>query len=269
MTKPIVLTIVSEKELPTLGGDSPYGYLKAFTAINAKLGVYSRGFGKVIDQIGAERHLWEYLTYNSVAKAKAAGAHWGKMCELHQIKVFHANQEAGTSGTVPYAKYPNPYECNQAFMDAFIAAAPTYTEIWYNGWSWAATSDGRKLHDTALIKQYDAWNPMNHGTSRSTIATYWGPDKRPAYNKCFRYRGTIPDLKVIPQIGVGRIDKEGKVWGFWDTYKKLLLTTPVDGVDFYFGNGAMPRMLNDHAQFHALVHCAEDLASDRRWCNAA
>lgn len=254
--KRIGLTIVKETELPHR--DGTLEYLKAFDSINAKLGAYSRGFGKVIDAVGAERHLWEYLEWNNVAKAKEAGEHWGKMCHLHKIKVFHANMEAGTSGTAPYAYYPNPYECAEAFVKAFRAAAPTYTKLWYNGWTWASTSDRRKLHDYALMKQFDAWNPQNHGTSRAPIARYWD-------SKCFKYKKSLPSLLTIPMIGVGRVDSDGAVWGFWDTYKKLLRDTEVDGVDFYFGNGAGPRMLGYLPHFPSLLEAVEELRSDRRW----
>lgn len=255
MAKKIGLTIISEQELP----DGPnYACLKAFDHVNVKLGAYSRGFGKTIDAAGAERHLWEYLVFNSVAKAEAEGKRWGQLCHRHSIKVFHANMEAGVSGTDPYPKYPNPYDAIQAFVRAFRAHAPSYTKLWYNGWTWAATSDRRKLHDVKLMRQFDGWNPQIHGTTPSTILDTWD-------GKAFKYKASLPDQDVYPMTGVGRVDKDGKRWGFWREYKKKLLETDVDGVDFYFGNGAKQRMYGTLPHFPSLLDCVDELRCDRRW----
>jgi hypothetical protein len=258
MAKKVGLTIISEAELPGPSHD----YLKAFDYVNVKLGAYSRGFGKTIDAMGADRHLWEYLVFNSVAKAEAEGKKWGQMCHRHQIKVFHANMEAGVSGTDPYPKYPNPYEAILTFVRAFRAHAPSFTKLWYNGWTWAATSDRRKLHDSSLMKQFDGWNPQIHGTAPSNILDTWDV-------KAFKYKKTVPELPSIPMIGVGRVDSEGKRWGFWAAYKKKILDTEIDGVDFYFGNGAKHRMLQTLPHFPALVECVDELRCDRRWNRAA
>jgi len=268
-TKPVVLTIISEKELPQ--PTSPLGmltgiftqdprvvYLKHFTAVNVKFAAYDRGFGKVIDQAGCERHSWEYLEMRSLEQAEVLAKKLATKCYQHQIKVFNANAEAGTSGTTPYSPYPNPYYVLQHFVKIFRLCAPSYTELWYNGFSWGVTSDGRRLHDAPLINLFDAWCPMNYGTSAAGIEKYWN-------DKCFKYRNRLPDLQVIPMLGVGRVDKDGSTWGFWATHKKLLTTTPVNGVSFYFGNGAKSQMLVGNKKHPALIACVQDLRDSPGW----
>jgi hypothetical protein len=61
-------------------------------------------------------------------------------------------------------------------------------------------------------------------------------------------------------IGVGRIDKSGNIWGFWDLHKRLLLARPeVHGVNWFFGNGAKDQMLKGHPHHAPLVQCAAEL----------
>jgi hypothetical protein len=110
------------------------------------------------------------------------------------------------------------------------------------------TSDNRRLHDKLLIRKFDGWGPMNYGTSRSGIIKFWN-------SKCFKYGGVPP---VIPMVGVGRVGVDGQ-WGFWDTHKHLLTSTPVDGVAFFFGNGAKSMMLEGNEAHPPLVKCAEEL----------
>jgi hypothetical protein len=267
--KPVILTLISEKELPQpsaqlgllnriLTKDPRVVYLKRFTAVNVKFAAYDRGFGKVIDQAGCERHAWEYLEMRSLEQAEKLAKKLAAKCFQHKIKVFNANAEAGTSGTDPYPPYSNPYYVLQHFVKVFRLCAPSYTELWYNGWSWSVTGDGRRLHDAPLISLFDAWCPMNYGTTAEKIEENWE-------GKCFKYSRRLPDLRVIPMLGVGRIDDKGKTWGFWSTHRRLLTSTPVSGVSFYFGNGAKPQMLIGNKKHPALLSCVQDLRDAPGW----
>ena len=248
MNKQLILTIISAKELPrtSLLVDDRHKYLSVFTAISAKFPDYP---GDLIDKAGCERHAWEYLVFKNEAEAAAAGTKFGQLCYKHKIKVFWANAEAGVAGTTPYAPVQNPYRNLEKFVAAFRLAAPTYTKLGYNGFSWQRTSDGRLLHDTAMLKRFDFWSPMNYGTDRPSIEHHWK-------NKCFKY----PEATVIPMIGVGRVDKSGNTWGFWDLHKRLLLARPeVHGVNWFFGNGAKSQMLEGNPHHAPLVTCAKEL----------
>lgn len=246
--KHLILTIISPKELPrkSLLKDDRHEYLRVFTAISAKFTDYPES---LIDKAGCERHAWEYLVFKNETEAVAAAERFGKLCHKYKIKVFWANSEAGVAGTDPYEWTPRPYKALAAFVEAFRRAAPSYTKLGYNGFSWGKTSDGRILHDQALIAKFDFWSPMNYGTDRHTIERFWN-------SKNFKYKG----LPIVPMVGVGRVDKSGNVWGFWDTHKTLLLSKPgVDGVNWFFGNGAKDNMLKAHKDHPALVDCAVEL----------
>lgn len=269
MTRPIILTLISEKELPVptetqgwmarfLTLDPRVVYLRHFSAINLKFVGYDRGFGKVIDQAGCERHAWEYLVMRSLEQAEKLARVLAAKCTQHRIRVFNANAEAGWSGTDPYEAYPNPYYVMQRFIQVFRTCAPTYTQLWYNGWSWAQTKDGRRLHDAALVSLFDAYSPMNYGTSAEEIEEHWE-------GKCFKYLDRLPQCPVIPMTGCGRVDDKGRIWGDWKVHKQLLTTTPVAGWSIFFGNGARTQMLGGHVRHPALVACVQDLRDSSGW----
>ncbi len=279
MTKPIILTIISPSELPPSEkagfwdaimrpipwvSDSRQAYLSLFTGVSCKFSYKEQANGAavfkpypraLIDSAGCERHAWEYLVFKSEDEAATVGARMGKLCFKYEIHTFWANAEDGTAGTGKYPRYANPYKNLEAFVRAFRAAAPTYTKLAYNGYSWSRTSaetGGRLLHDQALIKRFDIWSPMNYAIHPSTLKAHWNA-------KCFKYDNTRPRVPVIPTIGVGRVDASGATWGDWDPTLELLETTPVDGVNFFFGNGARPQMLVGNDRHRPLVKAVPEL----------
>lgn len=279
MTKPIILTIISPKELPPAedanffdkclrpipwASDSRQNYLSLFTGVSCKFSYADQSNGKavwrpypraLIDAAGCQRHAWEYLVFKNEAEATAVGTKIGQLCYKYEIHTFWANAEDGTAGTGKYPRYQNPYANLTAFVRAFRAAAPTYTKIAYNGYSWGRTSaetGGRLLHDATLIGLFDIWSPMNYATSESTLRKHWD-------SKCFKYERARPRIPVIPTIGVGRVDASGATWGDWDPTLELLERTPVDGVNFFFGNGAKPQMLVGNPRHRALVKAVPEL----------
>jgi hypothetical protein len=268
-TNPVILTIISEKELPLpprplnlfrapFFTDPRVSYLEKFDAINSKFGAYDRGFGKVIDQAGCDRHAWEFLEMDSLTSAESLAKAMAAKCTQHKIKAFNANAEAGWAGTTPFPPYGNPYHVMKRFVEVFRLHAPTYTELWYNGFTWGRTAAGVLLHDAPLISLFDVWCPMNYGTDTWTLNKFWN-------DKCFKYRTRIPNLRVVPMTGCGRVAADGKVWGFWPTQRKLLTTTPVNGWSIFFGNGAKNQMLVGNPKHASLVSCVQDLRDDPQW----
>ena len=280
--KSIVLTIISPKELPAPPksgvldffkrpfpwlADARAEYLRVFTAVSCKFSYSDQVNGQavmkpypraLIDAAGCERHAWEYLVFSNEDEARAAGTKMGQRCFKYEIQCFWANAEAGVAGTGTYPRYANPYKNLLAFIRAFRAAAPTYTKLAYNGFSWSRTSQetgARVLHDAIMIKLFDIWSPMNYGTDPRSIEHFWS-------TKCFKYLKPCPRTPVIPTVGVGRVDKSGAVWGDWEDLRTLLLTTPVDGVNFFFGNGAKAQMLEGNPRHAPLVQAAVQLRKD-------
>ena len=279
MSNPIILTIISPKELPATEeasfwdalkrpipwiADSRQNYLSMFTAVSCKFSYADQANGKavwkpypraLIDAAGCQRHAWEYLVFKTVAEATAVGTRMGQLCYKYEIHTFWANAEDGYAGTGKYPSIPNPYANMVAFVNAFRRAAPSYTKLAYNGYSWARTSKAtgsRLLHDPALIRMFDAWSPMNYATSPQTLKDYWDL-------KCFKYRQLQAQVPVIPTIGVGRVDASGATWGDWDPTFDLLTRSGVNGVNFFFGNGAKPQMLVGNKRHKALIKCVPEL----------
>lgn len=279
--KPIVLTIISPKELPAAEdagffdmfmrpipwvADSRKNYLSLFTAVSCKFSYSDQVNGKavykpypraLIDAAGCQRHAWEYLVFKNEAEAISVGTRMGQLCYKYEIHTFWANCEDGTAGTGKYPRYSSPYANMMAFISAFRASAPTYTKLAYNGYSWSRTSKktgARLLHDATMMRLFDIWSPMNYATSPGTLKACWN-------EKCFKYAALKPHTAVIPTIGVGRVDDSGATWGDWDPTLFLLETTPVDGVNFFFGNGAKPQMLVGNPRHKALVKAVPELAA--------
>ena len=284
MSKPVILTIISPKELPAAEdagfldkllrpipwvSDSRQNYLSQFTAVSCKFSYKDQANGKavykpypraLIDAAGCERHAWEYLEFANETEATAVGTRLGQLCYKYEIHTLWANGEDGTAGTGKYPRYASPYKNMTAFVVAFRRAAPSYTKLAYNGYSWSRTSaatGGRLLHDPTLIRQFDIWSPMNYATSVATLREYWQA-------KCFKYVQLQSRVPVIPTIGVGRVDASGATWGDWEPTLDLLIRTNVDGVNFFFGNGAKPQMLIGNKRHQALVKCVPDLRA-RGW----
>lgn len=243
----IVLTLVKIEELPT-GQKDPCSY---FDAVSLRADAWTSAFGRRLDLLGVERQAWQWINWKNLAGGAAElGKKHGIFCTKNSIALFYANAE------LDYSTAPNPYVGMLAYVNAFRAYAPTTTKLAYNGFSWARSSDGKLLHDEALIKKFDVWCPMNYGTSRSVIEKYWD-------EKNYKYLKT--GTAIYPMVGVGRIDKDGDVWGFWSDsanhkgLKSLLRSSPLSGLCFYFGNGAKGHMFSGHAQHPALVDVIEEI----------
>lgn len=238
------LTIISTKELPSFSKEKkdPLGF---FDEVSIKPQFVTTAFKERLDRLGVDLALWEWINFTRPGGPAGEGKRLALACIEHGAKRFYANAERD------WAEGPSPYVGMLAFIQAFRAFAPD-VELFYNGFSWSATSKGVKLHDAALIDQFDGWCPMNYGTDRRTIEKHW-------VSKNFKY----PSVRqIVPMVGVGRVDKDGRIWGFWQDRHgvsglySLLQKYPVDGVNFYFGNGARPRLLGEHSEHISIVDAA-------------
>lgn len=243
----IVLTLIDPKELPT-GQRDPLGY---FDAVSLRLDKWSDSFGRRLDLLGVERQAWQWINWKNLAGGPAElGKRHGQLCTKYSIRIFYANAE------LDYSTAPNPYVGMLAYINAFRAYAPTSCKLAYNGFSWQKSSDGKLLHDADLIRKFDIWCPMNYGTSRRVIERFW---------KEKNYKYITTGKSVYPMVGVGRRDSEGNVWGFWSDaadgkgLRTLLRESAVNGLCFFFGNGAKEQMFNGHAQHPALVDVIEEI----------
>lgn len=232
-----------------------------FAALSVKPSQAS-GAKLALDKINSKRatghkvelHLWEWCDFTNKDTARAFGKKMALACLTYGATRFYANAEAQWAGVEDYAYTAEPYQNMSEFMVMFYLLCPEGCELVYNGFSWARTSDGRKLHDAYMIRGFNGWCPMIYGTSAANIVR--GFDVKLA-----KYSTTTPNTKRIPMIGVGRIDEQGAVWGYWRETFKAIQRHRCEEVAFFFGNGAKSRYFGSHKDHPALVLCAKELAA--------
>lgn len=233
MNKKIVLTVNKFSEIPVEG----HVHLLQFDAVSMKFAEWKKLGNKIHGLFIKERHAWEWATFKNENNAAIEGTRLGKACAVYNIDTFYINAEAEWAGVAPFVHNGNPYKNMEIFITHFRRHAPKTTKLAYNGFSWAKNSDGRLLHDKELMKKFDIWVPMLY----SAIRELGG-------RKITKY-----DMPRMPMFGVGRIDKDGKVWGHWEETMELLKKYHVDGICLYFGNGARPHFLTGHSLYPSVV----------------
>lgn len=196
---------------------------------------------------GVEVHVWEWFPARTPAQGKAFGERMGKLCAKHGIKRFKINAESEWAGVEKFPPTSEPYATLFEFVAQFYIWAPEDCELWFNGFSWSRTSDGRKLYDADLLKAFKGRLVMTHGTNRASLLKS-GRDKLSKW----------PGITVVMQMGVGRRDKDGTTWGFWNEYKTLIREFKFTELDWYMGNGAKSRYFEDTPEYPALVKCARE-----------
>lgn len=242
---PSVLTIIKMSELPAgWNKDFPFSALSVKPNQAALAKTY-------LDRMNPrpKLHLWEWAPFKDETSAKAWGRKMALACATFGATRFYVNCEAEWSGVEGFPRTDNPYANLFECMVSFYLHCPEGCELVYNGFSWARTSDGRKLHDADLIRGFYAWCPMIYGTSPRAVVQGFA-------TKLDKYKG----VKRIPMIGVGRIDKDGAVWGHWPETLAAIRRHKPDEVAFFFGNGAKPRYFESHPYHPSLVACAKELA---------
>lgn len=242
-----VLTLIKISELPKNTPTDPLGY---FDAVSLKLASWTGAFGRRLDRLNIERQGWDWIDPEGTTP-EILGKRHGLSCRKWKLRTFYANCE------IDWSNSPAPYNFLVRYVKAFRAYAPSDTKLAYNGFSWDTNSRHLKLHDKVLMKMFDIWAPMNYGTSRAAIAEHWAA-------KVYKY-SMLDHLEIYPMVGVGRIDKDGKVWGFWSDgsdgpgLRTLLLNSNIDGVCFFFGNGAKEQLLVGNMYHPALVRVADEI----------
>lgn len=194
---------------------------------------------------------WQKCHTEQMAQLEARTA--SKLCRDHELDLYAADLEIGWSGSKDRGtKYPDPYGNSIAFAKEFKQG--TQAKLAANVFTWKTNSWGQKLHDADSMEHFDMWMPMQHGTSRDAIEKHW-----------MRKNYVYPGMVIAPQIGVGRVDKNGKVWGFWHTrgqvegYRDLLYRTRPQWVGFYLGYGGGERLIKDSKHYPSVASCVDEL----------
>lgn len=269
------LTVVSLKELPE-GWESDFPFEALSVKPYRKLILKERApldetghpmaaSGGWVDQIaeararvpkGVEVHAWEWFGARNVAEGKAWGQKYGKLAARHKLRRFKVDAEAEWSGGDGFPETIEPYATLFEAVVQFYLFAPEDCELVFNGFSWSRSSFGHKLYDNDLLRSFTGGRcVMTHGTDEAALLKS-GRSKLSSW----------PGIKVVMQMGVGRRDDKGRVWGFWPVYQQLmreypkLTGTELTEVDWYFGNGARDRYFNDSPDYPALVKCAREVA---------
>lgn len=193
---------------------------------------------------------WAWVRARSVEEARQEAKRHAALCATYKLTRWYVNCEAEWAGVESYPRTPSPYQCLRIYALTWRIYAPAECQLAYNGFSWGATSDRRKLHDAELIRAFDVWAPMIYGTDRGAI-------KKTFPNKLLKYPGVTP--YICPMLGVGRKDKDGTTWGFWDVHEEMLRQHNVDEFAWFFGNGASGQYYDGHRDHPALVTLARNM----------
>lgn len=241
-----ILTIIKLRELPEFWyKDFPFDALSVKPAVAAK--------ARLMLPAGKDLHIWEWVPCKTPAEGRAWGQKMAEACRRHGATRFYVNAEAEWSGVEKFPRTEDPYGTMLAIMEGFYLFAPDGCELLYNGFSWARTSDGRLLHDDAMMRAFHGWAPMCYGTSVDTVTGH-------ILTKTNKYKKGAPSLVRSPMVGVGRTDDKGRRWGHWASTLAALRKVNADEVNFFFGNGARNRYFTDESHHPALVNCVKDLA---------
>lgn len=246
-----ILTIIKLSELPEFWyKDFPFDALSVKPSIAKQARLL---LARVPAPAHPELHLWEWFPCRTPNEGTTWGRKMAEACVAHSATRFYVNAEAEWSGVERFARTDDPYETLLAAMTAFYLHAPDGCELFYNGFSWARTSDGRKLHDAAMMRAFAGWCPMIYGTSPGTIVEGFR-------SKLNKYRKDCPSQIRTAMVGVGRVDREGRRWGFWEPTVRAARAMEADELAFFFGNGARSRYFEDADHHPALVKCAREVA---------
>lgn len=252
-----VLTIIDYRELPAGWETREF----PFDALSIKPVMRLVKDGKVgwVDQVGPVKrllpkgkllYLWEWASFTTPEEARGFGKRMGDLCTAHTIPRFYLNAEAEMYGTGGYKRVENPYGNLIEFLTAFYLNAPEDIELVWNGYSWNRTDTGLKVFDDKLLKSaFDLNCIMCYGVKREDILS--------SVRKKFAQRRAGPP--ITPMFGVGRVDKDGDVWGYWDVHKQLLEEFKPPEVHWFFGNGCKSQYEIGHKDHPALVQCAKEL----------
>lgn len=191
--------------------------------------VYSQG-----DAAGLKRHGWGWHFIRTPEEAIAEGQAAAQAALDLGLKAYWVNAEKYWAGVEGEPPTPNPPRELSTFVQAFRSVAPR-VELIFNGFSWSKTSDGRPLLTPEVLALFDAFGPMNYGTTRKTIA------------KKYRSRAARArelGIGYAPMVGTGRVGSDGKIWGFSESgpggpgIVELAKADPPQYLAFWYGAGS-------------------------------
>ena len=186
------------------------------------------------DAAGLKRHGWGWHFIRSPAEAIAEGQGAAQIAKDYGLRAYWVNAEKPWAGVEGEPETENPPRELSTFVDAFRGTAPG-VELIFNGFSWSKTSDGRPLLTPEVLAKFDAFGPMNYGTSRKTIANKY---------KARSARARELGIGFAPMHGTGRMDAGGQVWGFVESgpdapgLVDLVKADPPRYLAFWYGAGS-------------------------------
>lgn len=260
------LTLISPDEFKGLPSAQVDAALRKFDAVSVKClngtSKYEIGklkaFQKRLDKLGVPMFGWGWANARTVDEAVLEARCAAQICNALGLEVWFVNCEKTWAGVEGAAPTKDPYGALDAYVSTFYEECRT-CHLVYNGFSWDRNSKkygSQKLHDETLIRRFYGWSPMLYGTNQALVQRNWN-------TRLFRY----PGMRLFAMPGCGRIDKEGNVWGTWQSdprtgvygTKDLLLNTRPDWVCWFFGNGAKDQLLTGHKKHPPLTTCIDEL----------
>ena len=207
------------------------------------------------DSAGLRRHGWGWHFLRSPEEATSEGAGAAQIARDYALDAYWVNAEKPWAGVAGEPETPNPPRELSLFVDAFRREAPGVKLI-FNGFSWLRTSDGRPLLTPEVLSKFDAFGPMNYGTTRTTVANKY--QKRAA-------RARALGIGYAPMHGTGRVSPSGAVWGFADSGPSgsglidLVAADPPDYLAFWYGEGSREMLTQGSSANPSLSQLAGEL----------
>jgi hypothetical protein len=186
-------------------------------------GVYVEGWG------------YHYLRTSAAAVEEARAA--AEAALAHKVAIYWVDAEKEWAGVEGEPRTTNPPAAALAFLAEFRRLAPGVRLVWasYSFPRTSAKTGGRPLTTDEVLKACDASAPQCYGTDRQTIR-----DKVADRAK----RAERLGVPFWPIIGSGRIDAQGRVWGWTVDVLAWLKsgTHRIGRVCVWYGAGSAPML---------------------------
>jgi hypothetical protein len=260
----LVITSWKESQLPS--GWAPAAKAAGFDAVSKKIVHTDSAFrpneaGRVFaaaDAAGLARMGWGWHHIRNPEEAIAEGQAAAAIAKSLGVGTYMVNAEKMWAGVEGEPATPNPPRELSTFVDAFRSVAPG-VRLYFNGFSWTKTSDGRPLLTAEVLRKFDGFAPMNYGTSPKTIAKKF---------RSRRARARELGIDYAPMVGTGRVSNTGQVWGFANPtgghpgLLELIAEDPPELVAFWYGAGSKDMLMQGSQANPSLINVAKAVRSD-------
>lgn len=237
-----VLSIDGWKEIPD------FECLGLFDAVTAPVCAWEHRRAPDVTR----KQAYEEARFRDLRSADKAGFEAGRVYKELGLDAYVIGGESRWAGVDGQPVVKDPYENMAAFVTAFRVSAPTDAKLIYKGIAYSRSSRStgyRKLHDTTLMSQFDHVCVPNLGIDPAAIREWYKA-------RTLRYR-LVTDC--YPEFGVGRIDRNGDLWGDWQTSRRLILDTNPSAVSFSFMRGSRLQMRVGHPYHPPLTQCVKEI----------